>query len=172
MAAASCGSPASTSSSAGVTSQDAHVSAAERRAVLAFSGTYQVRSVVTGATGSYGESVGSVHIYTWQAVPDCGSRSCVVRVTSSTGSHTVFTYSNGEFHGVGSGSATCYNLATGDPIGNDATSLADTLTPVASTSPITRLTGDVKLTASGTCGNGTGTFRYTLTRAGTGPSTA
>jgi hypothetical protein len=31
--------------------------------VLAFSGTYKVKSVVTATTGTYGESVGAIHRY-------------------------------------------------------------------------------------------------------------
>jgi hypothetical protein len=147
------------------------VSAGERHAVLAFDGTYQVRSAVTGVTGNYAETVGMVHYYTWHAVPDCTSRSCVVRVTSSTGSRTVFTYSNGEFHGVGHGSAACYDLSTGELTGaHDETTLDDTLVPATTSSPVTSLVGVVHLTLAGTCGDsGTGTFRYTLTRAQAAP---
>jgi hypothetical protein len=138
--------------------------------VLAFSGAYQVRSVVTGTTGNYTASVGAVHFYSWLAFPDCSSRLCVVRVISSTGSHTIFSYSNGEFHGVGSGSATCLDPRTGTPSGTYApTTLRDTLRPARTSGPATSLTGVVHLTLSGCGGSGTGTFSYTLTRPGSAP---
>ena len=96
LTATACGGPASTTSSAAAVGHGAQVTPGERRAVLAFSGSYMVKSVVTATTGTYGESVGAVHFYTWQAVPDCSSQSCVVKVTSSTGSHTTFVYSDGK----------------------------------------------------------------------------
>ena len=169
LAAAACGSPtpAVSFASSPASSGSAHVSADERLAVLAFSGTYQVKSVVTATTGSYAESVGAVHFYTWQAVPDCSGQSCVVKVTSSTGSHTIFTYGNGEFLGTGRGSATCVDPSTGTPTGSFVpTTLHDTLLPAVNSSPTTSLTGVVHLTASGTCSSGTGIFSYTLTRTG------
>jgi hypothetical protein len=170
MTAAACGSPASTTSSVHAAGQSVHVSAGERRAVQAFDGTYQVRSVVTGTTGDYSESIGAVHSYTWQAIPECGSLTCVVKVTSSSGSHTVFTYSDGEYHGSGSGSAVCYDPGTGKPAGYDPTALDDTLVPATTSSPITSLAGVVHLTLAGDCGgSGTGTFRYTLARTGSAP---
>ncbi len=137
--------------------------------MLGFSGSYLVKSVITATTGAYGESVGEVHYYAWQAVPDCTSQSCVVKVTSSTGSHTTFAYSNGKFLGTGSGSATCYDR-TGAPVSTDPTTLHDTLVPATTSSPVTVLTGVVDLTASGLCGRGgTATFSYTLTRTGSMP---
>jgi hypothetical protein len=143
------------------------MSSDQRRAVLAFSGTYQVKSVVTATTGSYAESVGGVHFYTWQAIPDCSGQSCVVKVTSSTGSKTIFTYSDGEFIGTGYGSATCVDPSTGASAGTSATTLRDTLLPSMTSSFAKSLTGVVHLTTSGTCGSsGTGTFSYTLTRTG------
>lgn len=146
------------------------MSADERQAVLAFSGTYRVKSVVTATTGSYAESVGAVYFYTWRAIPDCSGRSCVVKVSSSTGSNTVFTYSNGEFIGVGRGSATCIDPSTGTPTGAfDPTTLHDTLLPAMTSSPTASLTGVVHLSEAGTCDDsGTGTFSYTLTRTGSG----
>jgi hypothetical protein len=147
------------------------VTASERQAVLAFNGVYQVKSAVKATTGSYDESVGSVHLYTWQAVPDCGSQSCVVKVASSTGSHTVFTFSSGEFHGVGSGLATCYD-SSGNASASEPTTLDDTLVPALGPSPDASLSGVVNLTtsSSGPCGGGTGTFNYTLKRTGNLPS--
>lgn len=109
LAAAACGSSTSPMSSAGVAGQSAHTGAGERHAVLAFSGTYRVKSVVMAATGAYAVSVGAVHFYTWQAAPACSGQSCIVRVASSTGSHAIFAYSNGEFRGIGRGSATCFD---------------------------------------------------------------
>ncbi|HEX6454616.1 MAG TPA: hypothetical protein VF060_34785 [Trebonia sp.] len=174
LAAAACGSPTQAASSASspassasspASSGSAHVSADERRAVLAFSGTYQVKSVVTATTGTYGESVGAVHFYTWQAVPDCDGQSCAVKVTSSTGSQTVFTYSNGKFLGSGHGSAMCFDVNTGTPTGSAPSTLQDTLLPAMTSSPITSLTGVVHLAVAALCGgSGTGTFSYTLTR--------
>jgi hypothetical protein len=145
------------------------VTAGERQAVLAFNGVYQVKSVVTATTGDYGESVGLVHVYTWQAAPDCGSRSCVIKVASSTGSHTVFTFSSGEFHGVGSGSATCYDNS-GNAVAAEPTTLNDGLRPALGSSPDASLSGVVNLTFSGSCGDGTATFDYTLKRTGNLPS--
>ena len=145
------------------------MTAGERQAVLAFSGVYRVRSVVTATTGGYGESVGSVSLYTWQAVPDCGSRACVVRVASSSGSRTVFTFSSGAFHGAGSGSATCYDRS-GNALATEPTTLNDTLVPALASSPAASLSGAVHLTSPGPCGAGTGTFSYTLKRTGNVPS--
>jgi hypothetical protein len=145
------------------------VTPGEQRAVLAFSGVYKVKSVTTATTGSYGETVGSVDYYTWQAVPVCGSQSCVVNVTSSTGSHTTFAYSQNKFVGTGSGTATCYNTSTGTPIGTDPTTLHDILVPATTSSPTTTLTGVVNLTApaSAECGKGgTDTSSFTLSRIG------
>lgn len=171
LTAAACGSPtqAMSSASSPASSGSAHVSADERHAVLAFSGTYRVKSVVTATAGSYAESVGAVHLFTWQAIPDCSGQSCVVKITSSSGSHTILTFSNGEFLGTGSGSATCVDPVTGTPTGiSDPTTLHDTLLPAKTSSPATSLTGIVHLTVSGNsvCGGGTGTFSYTLTRTG------
>jgi hypothetical protein len=166
LTATACSGPASTTSSAAAVGHGTQATPGERRAVLAFSGSYIVKSVVTATTGTYSESVGAVHFYTWQAVPDCSSQSCVVKVTSSTGSHTTFAYSNGKFLGTGSGSATCYDPGTGSPTGSDPTTLHDTLVPATTSSPVTALTGVVHLTTSGACGLGTGTFGYTLSRTG------
>jgi hypothetical protein len=157
------------------TDADSQVSADERQAVLAFCGIYQVKSVVTATTGSYAESVGAVHFYTWQAVPDCSGQSCVVKVTSSTGSRTIVTYSNGEFLGTGRGSALCVDPRTGTPIGSFVlTTLHVRLRPAVPSSPITSLVGVMQLNAWGTCSSsGTGTFSYTLTRTGSvSPSTS
>ena len=141
------------------------MSAGERRVVLAFSGAYQVKSVVTATTGTYDESIGAVHFYTWQAIPDCDGQSCVVKVTSSTGSQTTFTYSNGKFLGSGHGLATCFDVNTGAPTDSAPSTLQDTLLPTMTSSPITSLTGVVHLTVAALCGGGgTGTFSYTLTR--------
>ncbi len=85
---------------------------------MAFSGTYHDKSVAAAATGPYAESVGPVHFYTWQTIPDCCGQSCVVKVTSSTGSHTIFAYSNGEFVGPGRGSAPCVAPSTGTSTGS------------------------------------------------------
>lgn len=182
---AACSSPTQAGSSASLppssvsslaSPASTHVSADERRAVLAFSGTYQVKSVVTAATGTYSESIGAVHLYTWRAIPDCDGQSCVVKVTSSSGSRTLFTYDNGKFLGSGHGSATCVDPDTGASVGSAPTTLQDTLLPTATVLPITSLTGIVHLTVAATCGSGgTGTFSYTLTRTGSvspGVSTA
>ena len=123
--------------------------------------------MVRASPGDYGESVGAVNLFTWQAIPDCDGQSCVVKVTSSTGSHTLFTYSNGKFLGSGHGSATCIDPSTGAPTGSDPTTLQDTLLPTRTSSPITSLTGVMHLTTAGICGgSGTGIFDYTLTRTG------
>lgn len=182
LAVAACGSPSqaasSVSSPASPTSSSAssgstQVSVGERRAVLAFSGTYQVKSVVTATTGTYGESVGTVHFYTWHAIPDCDGQSCVVKVTSSTGSQTVFTYSNGNFLGVGHGLAMCFDVNTGAQTGSAPSTLRDTLLPTKTSSPIMSLTGVVHLTVATLCGGGgTGSFSYTLTRIASVPPDA
>jgi hypothetical protein len=170
LTATACGAPASATSSAVTAGHGTQVTLAERRAVLSFSGSYMVKSVVTATTGSYGESVGAVHYYTWQAVPDCSSQSCVVKVTSSSGSRTTFAYRNGKFAGIGSGTATCYDPSTGSPTGTDPTTLHDTLVPATASSLATALTGVVHLSAAGLCGlGGSATFAYTLTRIGSTP---
>jgi hypothetical protein len=173
LAAAGCGSSASPPSPASGAGKSAQVTASERRTTLAFSGTYKVKSVITATTGNYAASVGAVHYYTWQAVPECSGQSCVVSDASSTGSHTTFAYSDGAFHGVGHGSASCRNPSTGQPTGAFApTILHDTLVPAMTSSPITSLTGVVHLTAAGLCNHDgtTATFRYTLTRTGSTPA--
>jgi hypothetical protein len=173
-------SSATSSTASPATSPASPASAASKKASdspapLAFSGTYQVKTVVTATSGDYGESIGSVEYFTWQAVPDCSGQSCVIRVTSSSGSHTTFTYHDGAFDGIGHGSADCVNGLTGEPTGqNDPSTLRDTLVPATSASPAQSLSGVVHLSMPTGCGgiSGTGTFSYKLTRIGNGPASS
>lgn len=147
----------------------ARSSVSDAHDVLArFSGTYVVVSKVTSATGSYGEEVGSVSTYTWHAVPGCASSACYVSTTSSSSSHYRFTYAAGVFHGVGAGTATCFDQTTSQPTGETVSSALTASLKAASTStPIARMTGSVSLSTPG-CGGATGSgrFDYTLTRTG------
>jgi hypothetical protein len=48
-------------------------SSATAQQVAQFSGVYRVESTVSAVSGSYDETVGVTHTYTWTAVADCRS---------------------------------------------------------------------------------------------------
>jgi hypothetical protein len=133
-----------------------------------FSGTYQVESTVTAVSGSYDETVGQTHTYTWVAVPSCSAGSCGIEVKSSTGSSYEFRLRDGVLAGTGAGVVECYLPGTEEPSGATGKSaLAAKLRPTGAETPAQKLTGTVHLTVpAGTCGAGSGDFDYVLTRTG------
>jgi predicted small lipoprotein YifL len=139
-----------------------------RHAAAAFTGTYKADLVVTSASGSASQNMGTMHDYTWHVTTACGG-SCVHATSSSHATFTL-TYAKGKFDGTGGGPSPCLD-SSGKPTGTSIkTSLAITLTPAGPATPITALSGTETLKVSGDCSSasaaGIERIQYSLTRTG------